>query len=168
MLKQSLISEGVFQVTGADGAMACLSLPQVLARLSAGEDLGFDALRPHQRPAWHAFLVQLAYLALEGGEEPEPPTSAEAWCVKLRALTPGHDDDAPWCLVNVDWQRPAFMQPHLQCGADGGLQTHGRFGARHRRASYPGCRANCRLPTIAPTSTPQVPHASACFRLQGL
>ena len=111
MLKHSLISDGVFQVTGADGAVACLSLPQVLARLSAGEDLGFDALRPHQRPAWHAFLVQLAYLALEGEDEPVPPTSAEAWCDKLRALTPGHDDDAPWCLVNSDWQRPAFMQP---------------------------------------------------------
>ena len=111
MLKHSLISDGVFQVTGADGAMTCLSLPQVLARLSAGEDLGFDALRPHQRPAWHAFLVQLAYLALEGEDEPVPPTSAEAWCDKLRALTPGHDDDAPWCLVNSDWQRPAFMQP---------------------------------------------------------
>jgi len=111
MLKHSLISDGVFHVTGADGAMACLSLPQVLARLSAGEDLGFDALRPHQRPAWHAFLVQLAYLALEGAEEPVPPTTAQAWCDKLRALTPGHDDDdAPWCLVNSDWQRPAFMQ----------------------------------------------------------
>lgn len=110
MIQHSLLSEGVFHVTGADGAVACLSLPQVLARLSEGEDLGFDALRPHQGPAWHAFLVQLAFLALEAQEEAIVPTTAPAWAQALRSLTPDHADDAPWCLVNTDWQRPAFLQ----------------------------------------------------------
>ncbi len=116
MLKHSLLSEGVFQVTGSDGVASRLSLPQVLARLTAGEDLAFDALRPHQRPAWHAFLVQLAYLALEDDEEPSAPCTPEAWAERLRALTPGHDDDAPWCLINGDWQRPAFLQ--APCSAE--------------------------------------------------
>lgn len=116
MLAHSLLTEGVFRVTGADGAVARLSLPQVLARLSAGEDLAFAALRPHQRAPWHAFLVQLAYLALEGEEDPTPPTTAVAWADKLMALTPGHADGAAWCLINSDWQQPAFLQP--PCSAE--------------------------------------------------
>ncbi len=111
MLEHSLLDEGMFHATGADGAVACLSLPEVLARLSAGEDLTFTALRPHQRPAWHAFLVQLAYLALEGEEDLNPPRSSVAWADKLRALTPTHPDDGPWHLLNADWQQPAFLQP---------------------------------------------------------
>jgi CRISPR system Cascade subunit CasA len=111
VLEHSLLDEGVFHATGADGAVACLSLPQVLARLSAGADLAFTALRPHQRAPWHAFLVQLAYLALEGDEHPEPPLTPAAWAERLRALTPSHADDGPWCLVNTNWQQPAFLQP---------------------------------------------------------
>lgn len=115
MLEHSLLEEGVFHATGADGAVVCLSLSQVLARLSAGEDLAFTALRPHQGAPWHAFLVQLAYLALEAEEEiPRFPLSASAWQERLRALTPDHANDAPWCLVNTDWQQPAFLQP--PCG----------------------------------------------------
>lgn len=113
MLEHSLIDEGMFHATGADGAVACLSLPQVLARLSAGEDLRFNALRPHQQAPWHAFLVQLAYLALQDdvGNLPQPPVAATPWVGRLRALTPDHSDDGPWCLINTDWQQPAFLQP---------------------------------------------------------
>lgn len=113
MLQHSLLDEGVFHATGADGSVACLSLPQVLARLSAGENLVFTALRPHQQAPWHAFLVQLAYLALEGEADPYDPhapvTPAE-WASRLRALTPAHADDGPWHLINTDWQQPAFLQ----------------------------------------------------------
>jgi CRISPR system Cascade subunit CasA len=111
MLDFCLLDVSVFHVTGANGEVACLSLPQVLARLSAGEDLSFTALRPHQRAPWHAFLVQLAYLALELEEDPRAPRVAADWADRLRTLTPGFEDDAPWCLVNADWQRPAFLQP---------------------------------------------------------
>ena len=51
-----------------------------------GGHLGFDALKPNRCPAWHAFLVRLPCLALEGKDEPIPPTLAEAWCDQLRAL----------------------------------------------------------------------------------
>lgn len=111
MLEHSLLDEGVFRATGADGTVVRLSLPQVLARLSAGEDLAFTALRPHQRAPWHAFLVQLAYLALEDEDDPRPPTAANAWAGKLLALTPEYADGAAWCLINTDWQQPAFLQP---------------------------------------------------------
>ena len=110
-LEHSLLSEGAFHVQPPNGPGLCLTLPEVLAQLSAGEDMVFTHLRPHQRPAWHAFLVQLAYLALEADDDPVLPTEPQAWAAKLRTLTPGHDDDAPWCLLNADWQRPAFMQP---------------------------------------------------------
>jgi CRISPR system Cascade subunit CasA len=110
MLEHSLLDEGVFRATGADGTVARLSLPQVLARLSAGEDLAFAALRPHQRAPWHAFLVQLAYLALEAEGEPTFPLAPAAWAERLRALTPDHGNDGPWCLINTDWQQPAFLQ----------------------------------------------------------
>jgi CRISPR system Cascade subunit CasA len=122
MVEHSLLSEGVFHAVGADGSVLRLSLPQVLARLSAGEDLAFSALRPHQRAPWHAFLVQLAYLALEDQEASQPPTDATAWAEKLRALAPGYDDDGPWCLVNPDWGRPAFLQPPCSAGRVGDFQ----------------------------------------------
>jgi CRISPR system Cascade subunit CasA len=119
MLEHSLLEESTFHITDANAAAACLSLPQVLARLSAGEDLDFTALRPHQRAPWHAFLVQLAYLALELEEETPPfPLSARAWLERLRALTSDHVDDAPWHLVNTDWQRPAFLQPPCSPGRE--------------------------------------------------
>lgn len=110
VLEHSLLDEGLFHAAGADGTAACLSLPQVLARLSAGEDLVFSALRPHQRAPWHAFLVQLAYLALEAEDAPTPPQTAAAWAERLRALSAGCANDGPWCLINTDWQQPAFLQ----------------------------------------------------------
>lgn len=116
MLEHSLLDEGVFRVTAADGAVTRLSLPQVLARLAAGDDLVFTALRPHQRAAWHAFLVQLADLALEADDEPQIPLTAAAWAARLRTLTPDHPDDGPWCLINTDWQQPAFLQAPCSAG----------------------------------------------------
>ncbi len=110
MLGHSLLRECIFDVVGPEGHRSRVTLPNMLANLGASEDLVFTALRPHQHPAWHAFLVQLAFLALEDDEEPQVPTAEQAWAERLRRLTPGHDDDAPWHLLNTDWQRPAFMQ----------------------------------------------------------
>lgn len=106
----SLLTKALFRVQ-ADGAHLRLTLPEVCARLSASEDLEFQALRPHQQPAWHAFLVQLACLALEAEDWPDLPTDAESWSRLLRGLSPAWPDDEPWHLVVEDWTRPAFMQP---------------------------------------------------------
>lgn len=87
-----------------------VSLPALFAAMARGEVRGFPALRPHQRPAWHMFLVQLAALALWTAQRGEPPRDAAAWAAMLRRLTPEHDDDAPWRLVEPDWRKPAFLQ----------------------------------------------------------
>jgi len=86
------------------------SLPGVLAALSRGAITSFDAMRPHQRPAWHMFLVQLGVLALDGAGLREPPLDEDSWREALRGLTAGFENDAPWSLVAPDHQ-PAFLQP---------------------------------------------------------
>ena len=118
-----LLTEPLIRVQGPSSRVEPLSLPQLLARLAGGEALDFPMLRPHQQPAWHAFLVQLAYLALEPAEaaastaDTAVPTDAATWERVLRALTPGYADDAPWCLVVDDWQQPAFLQSPCGPGA---------------------------------------------------
>ena len=82
------------------------SLPEVFDGLSQGEIQAFTALRPHQRAAWHMFLVQLGVLAIERTNWPQ---SSQEWADSLRSLT-NFGDDA-WSLVVTDRNRPAFMQP---------------------------------------------------------
>lgn len=88
-----------------------LSLAELFAAMARGEVAGFLGLRPHQRPAWHMFLVQLAALALWRSEIDQLPTSSNQWVAALRQLTPSHEDDAPWTLVVADQRKPAFLQP---------------------------------------------------------
>ena len=93
-----------------------VSLPDLFASLAAGGVSGFPALRPHQRPAWHMFLVQLGALALwrhrsEARSPGDLPTDPAVWIAALRTLTPDHPDDAPWRLVVDDDAKPAFLQP---------------------------------------------------------
>jgi len=119
VLEHSLLCEPLFRVTLGDSPeVTRLSLPQVLARHSAGALLTFVALRPHQQAPWHAFLVQLAYLALEPLDDPSPPTETDAWVDLLRSLTPDHPDDGPWHLVNTNWQAPAFLQSPCSPGRE--------------------------------------------------
>ena len=88
-----------------------LSLPGLLAAMARGEVEGFPGLRPHQRPAWHMFLVQLAALAMWRSELDQLPARSDLWATALRLLTPSHEDDAPWSLVVEDQRKPAFLQP---------------------------------------------------------
>ena len=88
-----------------------LSLAGLFAAMARGERVEFAALRPHQRPAWHMFLVQLAALALWTGGQTDPPTDAASWRDLLSRLTPDFPDGEPWCLVVADRSKPAFLQP---------------------------------------------------------
>ena len=88
-----------------------VSLPALFAAMARGEARGFPALRPHQRPAWHMFLVQLGALAIRRAKHTEPPVEAAEWAAMLRGLTREHDDDAPWRLAVEDCSKPAFLQP---------------------------------------------------------
>ncbi|QIL43601.1 type I-E CRISPR-associated protein Cse1/CasA [Acidovorax sp. HDW3] len=85
------------------------SLPEVLAALAADQVRDFPRLRPHQRHPWHAFLVQLAAVAMHRTGQGEPWHNADDWRAALRALTPDDPDDAPWCLV-ASPGRPALLQ----------------------------------------------------------
>ena len=88
-----------------------VSLPALFAAMAKGDVRGFPALRPHQRPAWHMFLVQLGALAFWGAKREDPPVDAADWRADLRRLTPDHPDDAPWRLVVKERDKPAFLQP---------------------------------------------------------
>ena len=87
-----------------------VSLPALFAAMARGEARGFPALRPHQRPAWHMFLVQLGALAIWKAQRDEPPRDTAEWAAMLRGLTREHDDDAPWRLAVEDCSKPAFLQ----------------------------------------------------------
>ncbi|MFJ5486507.1 hypothetical protein ACIKTA_02140 [Hansschlegelia beijingensis] len=77
------------------------------------EIASFPALRPHQRHAWHAFLVQVGAVALIRSGRTDPPTDEDSWRDLLLALTP----DAPgaWSLVAPP-DRAALLQPPLTSG----------------------------------------------------
>lgn len=87
------------------------SLPGLFAAMSRGEVATFPALRPHQRPAWHMFCVQLGVLALDAAGLRDLPEDEDGWRQALRALTRDFADDAPWQLIQPDRKRPGFLQP---------------------------------------------------------
>ena len=93
------------------GTLGVASLPEVYAALMADEVDAFPALRPHQRHAWHAFLVQLGAMAMHRDGLDTTPSDADEWRRIIQALTPDWLDDAPWQLVVGDITRPAFIQP---------------------------------------------------------
>ncbi len=83
----------------------------VLAALACDEVASFPALRPHQRQAWHCFLVQVGALALQRADEDALPESADEWRERLIALTPDFPGGEAWRLVVDDWSLPALLQP---------------------------------------------------------
>ena len=107
----NILTEPIIRVNLAGGAADWVSLPETYARLLADEVDTFPALRPHQRHAWHAFLCQLAAMALHRAGQKEPPADTDAWAILLRGLTPEWPQDEPWQLVGEDITKPAFMQP---------------------------------------------------------
>lgn len=106
----NLLTERLINVS-AGGQTDAATLPQVYAVLMADEVDAFPALRPHQRHAWHAFLVQLGALALHRAGRSTPPDTVEEWQDLICGLTPGYENDEPWQLVIEDITKPAFMQP---------------------------------------------------------
>lgn len=99
----------------AGGQSRAYSLPGLFVALVRDEVRDFPALRPHQRHPWHAFLVQLAAIALHCTGTEELFETDEAWRAALLALTPKHPDGAAWCMV-APHDRPAFMQPPVPAG----------------------------------------------------
>ena len=103
----NLITDPVLTI--ADGKK--VSLPDLFAGMARREVGGFPALRPHQRPAWHMFLVQLGALSLWTAGRDDLSYEAADWAEDLRKLTPEHPDDGPWRLFVEERGKPAFLQP---------------------------------------------------------
>lgn len=108
-----LLTSPVIRLVTSDG-MQHLTLPETLAALMRDEITAFPALRPHQRHAWHMFLVQLCAVALHRAGERAIPTGADDWTELLLDLTDGAPE--PWSLVVADLSKPAFLQPPMPEG----------------------------------------------------
>ncbi len=116
-LQYSFLTEPLVRYRRAgDGNTVCASLPQLFVALAADEVRDYPALRPHQRHPWHAFLVQLAAIALHKAERTSAFDTAEEWHAALLALTPDDPDGAAWCLISPA-DRPALLQAAVVGGS---------------------------------------------------
>ena len=106
----NLITEPLIEIDTPHGAQL-VSLPELYAALMDDRVDAFTYLRSHQRHALHAFLVQLAVIALQNSPHTVIPRQPEQWAQLLRALTPEFPDDEPWQLAVDDITKPAFLQP---------------------------------------------------------
>ena len=120
----NLLIDPVLSIRATNGRALSESLPGIFSLLVSDRVGAFLALRPHQQHAWHAFLSQLAVLALHRAGEGFPPESAGAWRSLLRGLTANYANDEPWFLVVDDPNSPAFMQ----CPSPGGLGDYKKNG----------------------------------------
>ncbi len=107
----NLLTEPVIRFRPSGGGIQDASLPEVYAALMADGVEAFPSLRPHQRHAWHAFLVQLGAMAVHRAGLDGPPADAGEWRHIIRELTEDWPGDEPWQLVTEDITQPAFMQP---------------------------------------------------------
>lgn len=86
----------------------CVSLPDLLAALSAGDVEGYPGLRAHQADPWHVFLVQLAASIQARHPTGTLPTDPGYWRAGLLDLADGRE--SAWHLVVEDMTQPAFLQ----------------------------------------------------------
>lgn len=110
-LRWRLLDEPLIRWREVDsGELHRNSLPELLAAMAGDRMRDFPGLRPHQRHPWHAFLAQLAAIALHRAGQTQPWTDANEWRAALLALTPDDPDGAAWSLVAPS-ERPALLQP---------------------------------------------------------
>ena len=110
-MKHDILHQQLIRTTNDREVVTTHNLPGLYEALAADEVVGFPALRPHQRLAWHAFLAQLGTMAVHRAGLAEPPADAGTWLEILEALTAEHPDHEPWHLIVEDPAKPAFMQP---------------------------------------------------------
>jgi CRISPR system Cascade subunit CasA len=116
-LQFSLLAEPIIRYRRAsDGQTVNASLPELFVALAADEVRDYPALRPHQRHPWHAFLVQLAAIALHKVGRTVAFETVDEWRDALLALTPDDPDGAAWCLVSPP-NRPALLQAAVVGGS---------------------------------------------------
>jgi CRISPR system Cascade subunit CasA len=133
-----LLTEPLIGVRTQEGERR-LSLPELLAALSAGEVEGYTGLRAHQADPWHVFLVQLAASIQARRPTEALPTEANYWREGLLELADGME--SAWHLVVEDVTQPAFMQHPWKSweaeAADYGVKTVRGQTAYDAKASTP-------------------------------
>ena len=113
----NLLDDALVGVEDGTGRRESVSLPGLLARLSQGVPTTLAALQAHQQHAVHAFLVQLAAIALSRAGEREIEHDESAW--KRFLLNAAERDGAgaeAFTLVVEDLSKPAFLQPPVPEG----------------------------------------------------
>lgn len=116
-LATNLLDDAVLAVEGEKGKRDSTTLPGLLARLSQGKPTTLTALQAHQQHPVHAFLVQLAAIALARGGESEIAHDEARW--KELLLQAAEVDGAgaeAFALVVDDLSKPAFLQPPVPEG----------------------------------------------------
>ncbi len=112
----NFLNEALLSAASFNGAKSRYSLPGSLAALVRGDIASFSGLRSHQRHVWHAFIVQLAALALQKAGQAWLPDDEAVWRRMLRGLTTMWPDGEPWSLVVPDASKPAFLQAPVPDG----------------------------------------------------
>ncbi|WP_024513365.1 type I-E CRISPR-associated protein Cse1/CasA [Bradyrhizobium sp. ARR65] len=87
-----------------------LALPSLYSALMRDVVDDMPAVRPYQRQALHAFLVQVGALAHLEGNINAPALETSVWARLLRRLTANFSGDEPWSLVVEDVSKPGFLQ----------------------------------------------------------
>ena len=116
----NLLTDRLIRARLFDGEIEIHSLSEVYAAMALERVAAFPALRPHQRHAWHAFLAQLATIAMHRAKTSVPPQTPAEWQTLLRNLTTEYANDEPWRLIVDDSTKPAFMQ----CPSPNGLDEY--------------------------------------------
>jgi CRISPR system Cascade subunit CasA len=112
----NFLEERLLTAVSDRGLKSLYTLPGALAGLVRGDIAAFSGLRSHQRHIWHAFLVQLAALALEKSKAKFLPDDEGTWRKFLRSLTLRWPEGEPWSLAVADPSRPALLQAPIPGG----------------------------------------------------
>lgn len=108
----SLLDDPLLGVEDDAGLRATVTLPGLLARLSSGTPTALTALQAHQQHPVHAFLVQLAALALSRAGTRDIEHDEGVWrALLVRAAARDRAGPEAFALVVPDLRKPAFLQP---------------------------------------------------------
>jgi CRISPR system Cascade subunit CasA len=117
LILNNLLEDPLLGIEDDTGRSHKVTLPALLARLSHGESTGLTGVQAHQQHAVHAFLVQLAALALARAGTGDVAHDEVSWRALLMgaAAEDGAGAEA-FALVVGDLAKPAFLQPPVPEG----------------------------------------------------
>lgn len=124
LLLYNLLDEPLLRIEDDHAHRDNVTLPGLLARLSQGKPTTLAALQAHQQHPVHAFLVQLAAIALPRAGEGEIAHDEATWRQLLldAAKQDGAGPEA-FTLIVGDLTKPAFLQPPVPEGKLGALKN---------------------------------------------